>query len=222
MPLTFIPERHHAGFKKIATITEEVFAKIQEGLSYTSLTSSIETLSSKVAELKNLESADLKQMFSSVGSLSSFLEDVDLIKDVVDDISNLIEVEEDKERFKERLIYLFESRQIFYASKASELKSDYGNSFILCRIITDIRPVFDVNIHEAPKAGMIIHNLHFHYQSGEEPYHKNLTLTLDSSDIWMLRDTLDRAITKEDSLQSLFENSNMTNLDENLNLEEER
>ncbi|MBD0366736.1 MAG: hypothetical protein ICV53_11620, partial [Flavisolibacter sp.] len=142
MLLNNIPERRREGFRKIASINDDIFTKIQDGLSYTSLTSSLETLSNRVAEIKKLDPSDLEEMFSSVGSLSSFVEGEEMIKDVVDDIAfisvdlDLLETK-DVEQFKNRLTYFFGNKQIYYAAKAAELKSEYGNSFLLCRIVTD-------------------------------------------------------------------------------------
>lgn len=92
--------------------------------------------------------------------------------------------------------------------------SNYGNNFILCRVISDIRPVFDIEIDESPKAGIILHSLNIHYQSNEEPLHKNITLTLNSDSIKLLKEALTRAENKENSLKRILEMSEMRNLNE--------
>src|SRR5260221_13905618 len=115
--LNYIPERYKSGFKRMASLEENDFEKLQEGLSYTALTSSVSTLAENVAKLKNLDINDLKELFLSAGSLTTFLDSKTVIDDIVNDIVTLAlegELFEDdkKEIFKKRLAFLLGNEQI--------------------------------------------------------------------------------------------------------------
>ena len=114
-----------------------------------------------------------------------------------------------------RLRFLINNKQIYYAAKADSLISNYGNVFIQSKIISDIRPVFDIQIEDELKAGIISHNLNIHYQSNEEPYHKDISLVLNLNDIKTLKEMLIRAERKNIVLQNLLSKSGMKNLNEN-------
>jgi hypothetical protein len=70
------------------------------------------------------------------------------------------------------------------------------------RILTDLRPVFGPDLRE-PKADVLIHNLRISYREGA---HSNeFFVGLDSNDLRMLRDVVERALQKESSLRSRAE-----------------
>ena len=216
MPLiSAIPEKYIGGFEKLSSLTNEDFEKIKEGISYTSLTFSLKKLADNIVEVKKVNPADLHQIFVSLGSILPYMEKVEAINELIDDIAN-IGVQKgfikDKNTFVERLTFLFSSPQIYYASKARELLTECGNIYIDSRLITDIRPVFGIDLDESPKGAMIIHNLHIHYQADEEGDHKDLFLALDAKDIKTLKDVLNRAEIKEKSLKTVIEKAGLTNL----------
>ena len=217
--ITYIPDRYKDGFKKMASLEKEVFANIEEGLSYTSLTLTISSLAEKVAKLKNLDTSEVKEIFLSAGSLIPFLDKKIEVKEIVKDIAvlaleNKIVDPENIETLKLRLTTLLNNEQVYYASKSSVVLTEHGNVFIQARVLTDIRPIFSINVQETPKAGMIIHNLHIHYQGDQEGDHKDLFLALDSKDIKSLKDSLIRAEQKESALQKLYDKIGMANLNE--------
>jgi len=223
MPLIkSIPEKYEDGFKELGLISEIDFSKIKECLSNAPLVSTIEKLSRIISSNKEVEllEVEIEEILSSVGSIISLIENKEIIEEIIQDIIFLCEVyelikEEDKEIFKERISYLINSKQIYYAAKAEALINNYGNVFIQSRTLTDIRPVFDIAIEDGMKAGLIVHNLNIHYQSNEEPFHKDITLVLTTENIKSLIDVLKRAEKKELSLKSIFEKSEMKNLNEN-------
>lgn len=213
-----IPEKYQSGFEELAKLNDEDFNKIQQSLEQIPFVSSIDNLMMKIYQLTKVE-IDLEDIFSSVGSLISFIENKDAIVEIANDIAKLsldydFIKDEDKENFISRLIILLNGKQIYYAYKAEDLLNNYGNSFITSRIISDIRPVFELDLDEELKAGMILHNLTIHYQSNDEPFHKNISLTLTPSNIQELKEVLDRAELKEEKLQSILKISKMVDLNE--------
>ncbi len=213
-----IPKRFVEGFKAIASIDDETFNRIVDGFSYTSLKPSIRELAITIATDKSLDFDEVEKVLLSAGSLVPLLEGGIPIPDLLDSISSLINKNRffdesgKREKFTERLSVLLQNKQLYYAFKASDLVTENDNTFIQSRVVSDIRPIFDLNVEGAPKAGIIIHNLHIHYQSGQESEHKDIYFALDSKDINGLIEILERAKKKEIALQSIFEKTGMTNI----------
>jgi hypothetical protein len=67
------------------------------------------------------------------------------------------------------------------------------------RILTDLRPVFGPDLGE-PKADVLIHNLRIAYREGVRT--NEFFVGLDSNDLRMLKDVVERALQKESSLRS--------------------
>jgi len=216
MPLIdFIPPRFEEGFRKLSSLTNEEFNSLKEGLSYTALSSSLMELAQNVASFKSLNPIDISEIFVSVGSLIPYISKEDMRSEVSDDIANIgsqQKIIKGKKAFKERLLLLLSNTQIYYASKTKELATEYGNVYINSRIVSDIRPVFGMDLDEAPKGGIIIHNLHIHYKADEEGDHKDIFLALDSQDIQYLKTIIMRAEKKENALKLILEKSGLTNL----------
>lgn len=215
--IKFIPERYEEGFKKISSIDEELFKDVIEGLSSSPLVSSLGELSENIAKQKKINDNDISEIFYSAGSLTPFIETEENLDEISEDVSTIaieeqIIDERNKKKFKTRLNLLLRSKQLFYASKVNGLLTEYGNVFLQSRVVTDIRPVFGINPNDVPEAGIIIHNLHIHYQDDSEGAHKDLYIALDSTDIKNLKATLIRAEAKENSLQILYDKTGLINL----------
>lgn len=216
MLINFIPSKYHDGFKQLGEISNEIFDEIKEYLSNSPRKSSIDKLT---AGFSSNSDFDVEEIFSSVGSIIPVLENEDELPELVNNIVSLAELNDlikkkDRKKLKDRLLILLNDQNIFYASKAEDLIDNYGNKFILSRVISDIRLVFPINLDSTLENGMIIHNLTIHYQSNEEPFHKNITLTLTSEDLSSLKETLSRAEKKEVNLKSVFKKAHIKNIEQ--------
>ena len=95
--------------------------------------------------------------------------------------------------------------------KAAGVALDQDHLFYHARILTDVRPVFDEK-GDTVSAAVIIHNLRIHY--GENSDHKDFYVALDTGDIQLLREALDRADKKAKRLQELLNASGIVYLDD--------
>lgn len=213
MPLiTYIPERFESGFAELGNLTNKQFIALESVLKKKLNRSSINGL---VASIK-LEEIQVYEILLSVGSIIPYIDKKELIEEVIEDISYLCELEEivEKEKIdslKNRLSFLLHNENLFIASKSEDLLSNYGNAFISCRTITDIRPVFSLEL-KSPEVAVIVHNLNIHYQSNEHPYHKNINLLMTSDDIKGLREALNRAEDKEGILKRTLNKTKISTL----------
>jgi hypothetical protein len=216
--LATIPEEYTEGFVELFSLNDSAFNSIFKSLSNTQFTKSIDKLASLVLP-KGMEQNKIEEIFYSVSSLTFFLEKGLSSEEVVDIICSTLEykkpaIKKDKQRLRTRLLQLLNNQQMFYASKAHDLSTEYSNVFLQARVITDIRPIFNLHIEDRPSAGVIVHNLHLHYKGDEEGGHKDIFIALDSDNIKNLKEALIRAEKKEVGLNKLFEQSKIIHLKE--------
>jgi hypothetical protein len=214
-----IPERLEDGFAELSVITDKEFSFLQKALTAAKHSSSIQKLCTQIEITAGLETVDVEEILLSIGKLQTSIDSKEIIKEVVSDISEIASItevikEESKKKFAKRLNILLEDEKIFYAAKSDDLIHNYSNSFIQCRVVSDIRPVFGMGAESIPMAGIIIHNLTIHYDSNEEPFHRDITLTLTSQDIKNLQAVLKRAQKKDGYLKKILENSAIKDLNE--------
>jgi hypothetical protein len=93
----------------------------------------------------------------------------------------------------------FALEQLQTASKALSLFSDTARHMHGARLLTDARPMYSNDPDEGPIGFVIIHTLRLdYYENGRT---KDWYLALDSDDLETLKDIVDRAISKENSLK---------------------
>jgi hypothetical protein len=99
----------------------------------------------------------------------------------------------------EKLFYLLKkSKNIFLTLKANDLATDDFMVFRNCKIITDIRIVFDDNIENSNRNALIVHKLHIVKYSSSEI--SDLFISMDMNDLEKMKETIDRAIAKEKTI----------------------
>ncbi len=114
---------------------------------------------------------------------------------------------EDCESFRSRLTQLLSAESLIYPAKASSVLYDHDRVFFHARVLTDVRPVFGLDVTEPPKASAIIHmlNITCQHNEGEE----NIYVAMDSQDLESLIATLERALSKTASLRKLLGESSI-------------
>jgi hypothetical protein len=119
--------------------------------------------------------------------------------------------ESDAKVLKERLVNALQGRKgLSITTKAMGVAVDQDRVFLHARILTDVRPVFDES-GESVHGAVIVHNLRIHY--GQDSDHKDFYVALDTSDIQDLREALDRADAKANTLKNLLKRSEVSYLD---------
>jgi hypothetical protein len=219
MPIiSYIPDEYEKGFLEIAKLKEDDFKKIEAALSKTNLTSSIRNLTLKVGNSSQAHHLPLEEIFSAVGALIEFLDSREDIEKLAAEVSVLISnnqlSQEESQNLENRLVVLLNDQKIYYAYKSRKLITENANNFISCRVVSDIRPVFDFDIEQDPIAGVITHNLHIHYDSELSGIHKDFFICLDAYDIQVLIEALSRAEKKEEVLGRILKKSGITDLND--------
>jgi hypothetical protein len=95
-------------------------------------------------------------------------------------------------------------------SKASRLQSDGERLYCHSKILSDIRPVFGDDPTAKPSAAVITHTLKITYHMGQN--NQEFHVVLDSHELAELRDVLNRASAKDETLRALMKEANLLDL----------
>jgi len=106
-------------------------------------------------------------------------------------------------------------RSLGTAAKAGPVLTQHERIFADARIMTDLRPIYHLDVSEKPDAAVIIHMLKItqrdNFGNRSDEY-----FALDSNDIKLMKNVLERAVRKENTLKGIMKNSGVTVLDPKL------
>ncbi len=135
----------------------------------------------------------------------------EVVSGIFDDLGEIkqndFKVREDYRKYFEKLLSI---ANIGITLKSLGLAYEYGKVYVDSRIITDIRPSFDDNIDDKIEAAVMIHNLKIEYHVGQNPFHEEIYLALDSNDLIKLKEQILRAEKKDKTIKNTFSKSNIT------------
>ncbi len=100
-------------------------------------------------------------------------------------------------------------RAIGTAAKAGPVLTAHERIFSGARIMTDLRPIFHHNVSEKPDAAMIVHMLKI-TQRDDFDRKTDQYFALDSNDIATMKELIERAIKKEETLRAIMKDSGVT------------
>lgn len=221
MPIT-LPEDSYANIQNLIRLSDTDFNALVDALKKVKPSLSPDTFSTNVAALMpQNDSVKIEGIVSEIFAMDIVRDDKDFS---IDEFAELVRdklqqtkseaytfTKEETLIFETRIKKVFEVRKtIGISSKALDLLTDQSRVFYSCKIVTDIRPVFNDD-GSAIEASIIIHNLRIHF--GQDNDHKDFYVTLDSRDIQNLRAVLDRAELKAEYLKTLLESSGVSYLD---------
>jgi hypothetical protein len=106
-------------------------------------------------------------------------------------------------------------RTLGTAAKAGDVLTQHERIFDNARIVTDLRPIFHVDVTEKPDAAVIIHTLKI-TQRDHSRNRTDLYFALDHNDLLVMRDLIERALKKEKTLKEIINSSKITVLDPRL------
>lgn len=129
-----------------------------------------------------------------------FLSDVELAAKETGE-SSLISPSVDWGDARKRIGDLLDVQPLALTAKSFDVLSEHERMFCDARILTDIRPVFAVDVDHEPDALVLVHELRLSYhQAGEM---KAVYIAMDSGDLRELYEVLERAFKKERSIEGL-------------------
>jgi hypothetical protein len=207
-------ERHRGGIIKLGKLPEEVWQLLVESLQNTPISLDPDEYAvAAVVALKDIPPDDATEVAQALTTLCGgrAVRSVDSTADFVDDILETVEEGSTEkievEILRDRLTQILDIESMVVSSRAASIMFEHGHLFATAKVLSDVRPVFGLNIEEAPKTAIIFHNLSIHYfQDGQ---HKEFFVVLDTDEVESLIETLERAVTKAETLKSMLSAANI-------------
>lgn len=105
------------------------------------------------------------------------------------------------EKIESLFIELLSIDNVWTVSKALELGYDYTNLLQSARIITDIRPIFNINADDI-NGSVITYTLRLNFDS--QGRNETLSIALDEKDVVTIRESCERALKKAKTAKSFM------------------
>ncbi len=217
-----IPKRYEAGLAALIQLDEEKRAKFLSAIRDQPAALNLDKLASEVAIQLSVEEHEASSMLNALTSLflarsktsqpaRGFAENV-IAAAIATGKSKLDPTQAGIETFTDFLKEALSYNESFgVTARARELAYEQQNLYCTGRLLTDIRPVFRPDIIDTPVAATVVHNLHISYHQGGD--YKDFYISLDHEDILNLKQILERALQKENSLKVLMAKLDLTVFD---------
>ena len=114
----------------------------------------------------------------------------------------------DKELFYSRLNRLIDIKNNLRTDfKAQNLRTDFEKILFDLKILTDVRPIFDISDSSKFSGGVVTHQLRINYN--EDGENREIYFSLDKNDLEKIGKVVDRAIKKETSIMKELDKTNL-------------
>jgi hypothetical protein len=208
-----IPKEHKAGIALIAKLSDA---------STDALAKALERSPSATPNIDGVSEADAERMVDAVKFLTYIRSFFDVpMEQFLDDIYESVREDDELRNFatgNEKTLHnhfekLLGVRSLVIATKAMALRREHEHTFCEARIFTDARPIYAESVNEVPAAVVITHMLKLAYHDST-PEVKEIYIALDSDELIELKQAVERAETKHQSLTTMFKGANVPVFDE--------
>ncbi len=214
MAILRIPSSEYKVLKKLAELEETLFSALIKAVQeidtpFVDLNAP-EKLTAKVPLLKALQ---LKAILRTVAGLYSIKSaQKKSAEQIANELRETVESEEPKDFPPEKAIILKGriekllsiGKAIEITAKALTVMTTQDRIFCGIKVLSDIRPVFDAPA-DSMTAAMVVHNLNIHYH--QDGKHKEFFAAMNTSDVRKIREAMERAEKKGETLKSLIQKS---------------
>jgi hypothetical protein len=199
MPRITVPSEHASGLSRVMALSVDDSILVAAALAKAKSVNINELTALVKAALPSLKAVEAREIVGVLLSLYSARTSMDMNVDtfVADLLSAAKAIEsadgkpQDQETPQKVFKNLLSVRPLSMISKARGIHTDHENIFCRVRILTDLRPVFDVDVKQEPVGFVMAHVLNLGYHHAGE--HTNLHIAMDKVDIDTLIVALQRA-----------------------------
>lgn len=210
MAKLIIPSSVIDGFKEIAKLNENQITEFAEYLQQMEVGTKFDAIDKFISSI--ITSIDSGSIVRTVISFGDLLDGDDikfdeLAHELRESVEDIFSEESDLnfERLEANLLKIFQnSKNLKLTTKVFNLLVQNNNIYIEGKIISDIRLVFNDNLTESNRNGVIIHRLNITVQNKKE--NSDIVISLDNSDLKKLKDIIERALLKEEIIKEDYEN----------------
>lgn len=108
-----------------------------------------------------------------------------------------------RKRLRDRVAALLGSAAITSTASAVELLTQHERNYQTARVFTDIRPIFERDVTDPPTGAVIVEMLQIQTWD-REGQSETLYVALDESDLREIKEVVERALEKTDTLRSFL------------------
>lgn len=212
LPGLFIPEQFRAGVASIGTLTDVQFSELLAALKKSLPADTAKDLTTKLAsDVPSISARELEDIVGALASMqgvqkTAHVDAPRFASDLWDSLDEDGEESEeiDEEIFKSRMNALLNETSIHLTSiKIAELRREIERMFCSARILTDIRTAFGYDAKKRP-ALTVMHTLEIKYHDDTGKL-REFYVSIDDSDLTILKEAIDRAFEKKATLVDLLE-----------------
>ncbi len=203
-----IPERFKKGFAILSKTQISLVDEVTNILKTLPVGIGVESIAKKIKlDLgEKVEENDIEEIIKTLFSLVGFSNEntVDFTEFVVDITKSYSDESDlDENSFKllnQNVINLYNNSQnIKITLKANNLLSEYEKLFLDCRVLSDIRIIFNENLDEEKQTAVVVHQLKIDYVKHGES--QQTFFALDSNDLRKLKIAIERALDKDKNIR---------------------
>lgn len=208
-----IPEQHQLGLAKILALPDDVVDRLIAALENVAPSSrSVDIIQGVALTAPDLlPEDDMRSVVSTLYSLYNLRAVVDVpltrfLKDLMSGLKgsgNPTLQSIDTEALETRLRRLTTIPSLELSAKAFSLQREHEHLFHDAQIFTDLRPVFKKDVSEDPVGMVLAYTLKVIFHDGTR--HKEVYFALDADDVTRLKQVVERAEAKSDTLKRLLE-----------------
>jgi hypothetical protein len=213
-----IPKQFEQGIVKIINLPDEVATALVAALRASPQSLKPKALAASIAErVQGLSETEIQQLLPTLTSLymaraSLGISAQEFLESVVEAVATSHSAPanftaDTREKFKQRLANLLDVESFGVSVKAQEVLHEHQYALSRVRILTDIRPVFGNEKIESPLAAVLVHTMKITYLAEGEI--REFFVAMDTSDIKMLKDALERAEKKAESIKVAISNTGL-------------
>ncbi len=216
-----IPPAHRDAALALREMPDDQFANLSAAFEAASPFTGSAELTEQVAGRSGLDEAVVRDVVLISLSLYSQLKfhgwtksDIATGVSKSDDLPGLDEasdVDEVQARLASRIEHLLSFESIVTTARALDLLTENEHLFHSARVLTDIRPVFGEDPAQPPKGALVTETLKLEYF--DEGTIQSTFIALSRSELKNLRDIIDRALSKSDTVHELLEQIGLSHFD---------
>lgn len=212
VPPLKVPQRHVRGFETLRSMEDVDFLALLGAFASVEAVVQGEALAKSIQQESQQDPSAVTTILDAIMSLAALSyrtrESSSFVAERVAGSAQFPSDDGLELRFATRIRRLIECEVIRLQSKALAIGSTHERVFANAQLVTDLRPLFDEDLdrNPGPEAALLSHTLNLHYIASDGR-HDNFYIALDDDDISTLRQALDRAILKVQSLNALLEDS---------------
>ena len=200
-----IPPRYQAGLRSLAELEDDEFGALESALSqWPSRLTTARLVEHVESVVPGVDADDLIEtvlsLFPIISESSEGLDElaVEISRSPDLDLSGAM-----RDTLASRLVALLQAEPLAVAARAHDVVAEHERAYHGARVLTDLRPVFGARIADGPKALAIVASMKIEFHPAGSPDIEAVYFAMDESDLEHLRDQINRAIDKTNSLKSL-------------------